>query len=122
MRGAEAAAPRRAPAGNSLFVFDPCHGHYHFNEFATYKLFNGASQVAAGNKLGFCLEDLGRFDTNKSSSAKYTCNNQGIQAGWYDFYWGALTCQWIDITGVAPGTYTLEVTMNPFHPQLTEML
>jgi hypothetical protein len=97
-----------------LFVYDPCHGHYHFDGFASYNLLDGNSQIAAGNKLGFCLEDWSRWDPN-APPAKYTCSNQGIQAGWADVYWGELTCQWIDITGVPPGTYTLQIELNPTH-------
>ena len=60
------------------------------------------------------MEDVGRFDPTATVFPKYNCLNQGIQAGWYDNYGSGLTCQWVDITGVPPGTYTLEVTVNPF--------
>ena len=26
------------PTGNPLFEFSPCHGHYHFEDYATYRL------------------------------------------------------------------------------------
>jgi hypothetical protein len=35
--------------------------------------------------------------------------------GWADIYDSGLPGQWIDVTGVAPGNYTLEVTVNPDH-------
>ena len=101
------------PQTSSDFVFDTCHGHYHFQGFANYRLLAGNVLAAVGNKVGFCLEDVGRFDPQANPNPKYTCSNQGIQAGWYDFYNSALTCQWIDITGVPPGDYQLEVTVNP---------
>ena len=44
--------------------------------------------------------------------AKYTCSNQGISVGWSDVYDASLDCQWIDVTGVAPGQYLLRVTIN----------
>jgi subtilisin-like proprotein convertase family protein len=103
-----------SPLNNPSFVWDPCHGHYHFQGFATYRLMSGNTVVAAGNKVGFCLEDGGRFDTNANSFPKYNCSDQGIQAGWYDHYGLGLTCQWIDITGVPTGDYTLEVAVNPW--------
>ena len=104
-----------SPTNNPLFEFDPCHGHYHFSGFAEYRLFNDCGQVAVSAKRAFCLADYGRFDTNASPLPKYTCANQGIQAGWYDVYSSNTPCQWIDITGLPPGDYTLQVEVNPQH-------
>ena len=103
------------PSTNPLFEFDPCHGHYHFSGFAEYRLFNGCGRVAASAKRAFCLADYGRFDTNANPVPVYTCANQGLQVGWYDVYSSSTPCQWIDITGLAPGTYTLQVEVNPQH-------
>jgi hypothetical protein len=33
--------------------------------------------------------------------------------GWADEYYYRLDCQFIDVTGVAPGTYVLEDEVNP---------
>ena len=104
-----------SPTNSPLFEFDPCHGHYHFSGFAEYRLFNGCGQVAVSAKRAFCLADYGRFDTNASPFFKYTCANQGIQAGWYDVYSSNTPCQWMDITGLPPGDYTLQVEVNPQH-------
>src|SRR5439155_400698 len=90
------------PSRSSLFVWAPCHGHYHFNNYASYRLLDSNGQPAAsGLKIGFCLLDSIRWDSNAASSAKYTCTNQGIQKGWGDLYDSTLDGQWIDITGVA---------------------
>lgn len=111
------------PSRNTNFVFAPCHGHYHFNDFADYRLVNSAGQqVAIGLKSGFCLEDVSRFDFgNGLAVAKYDCNNQGIQRGWADVYSRNLPCQWVDITGVPAGIYMLEIEVNPVGrlPELT---
>jgi hypothetical protein len=97
-----------------LFEFQECHGHYHFRGFASYRLLNNiGEEVAAGQKLSFCLEDLQRWDSASSPEALYTCENQGIQAGWSDIYDAGLPGQWVDVTGLPAGVYTLEVTMNP---------
>lgn len=103
------------PSRNTNFVFAPCHGHYHFSDFADYRLVNSAGQqVAIGLKSGFCLEDVSRFDfDNGLAVAKYDCNNQGIQRGWADVYSRNLPCQWVDITGVPAGLYMLEIEVNP---------
>lgn len=103
------------PSRNTNFVFAPCHGHYHFSDFADYRLVNSAGQqVAIGLKSGFCLEDVSRFDFNNGLAlAKYDCNNQGIQRGWADVYSRNLPCQWVDITDVPAGVYLLEIEVNP---------
>ncbi|MBK7997586.1 MAG: hypothetical protein IPK15_02330 [Verrucomicrobia bacterium] len=103
------------PSRNPNFVFAPCHGHYHFSDFADYRLVNSAGQqVAIGLKSGFCLEDVSRFDTTTGSAiARYDCQNQGIQRGWADVYSRNLPCQWVDITGVPAGLYMLEIEVNP---------
>lgn len=103
----------RSPAGNPLFTYAPCHGHYHFNGFAEYRLLNSSGQqVALGQKVGFCLEDVSRWNPSANSRAVYDCDYQGIQAGWSDIYSKSLPGQWIDITGVAAGTYVLEIRLD----------
>lgn len=103
----------RSPANNPLFTYAPCHGHYHFNNFAEYRLLNSAGQPAAiGQKVGFCLEDVSRWNSAANSRAQYDCDYQGIQAGWSDIYSRNLPGQWVDITGVAAGTYVLEIRLD----------
>jgi hypothetical protein len=102
------------PATNPQFVWAPCHGHYHFGNYATYRLVDSSGREAArGLKVGFCLLDTVRWDPNASSQARYTCDNQGIQKGWADIYDSTLDGQWIDITSVPDGNYTLEIAVNP---------
>jgi len=97
-----------------LFEFQECHGHYHFLGFANYRLLDSiGEEVAAGRKVSFCLLDTIRWDSASNPNPRYDCNVQGIQAGWADVYDAGLPGQWIDITGLPAGTYTLEVTMNP---------
>ena len=101
------------PEGNPLFEYSPCHGHYHFTSYADYRLrdANGAD-VAFGHKQAFCLLDSEPNVTPQVGEPKYTCSFQGIQAGWSDVYGGGLPCQWVDVTGVPPGEYTLHVALN----------
>jgi lysyl oxidase len=101
------------PSTNPLFHFSPCHGHYHLDGFADYRLLNDSGQVAAGHKQGFCLLDSVRWDPNANPNRIYTCTYQGIQKGWADIYAYSLDCQWIDVTGVPAGLYILEVEVNP---------
>lgn len=104
-----------APAGNPLFEYALCHGHYHLYGFMSYRLLDGNGQaLRSGFKTGFCLLDSTRWDPNASSSSKYDCSNQGIQKGWGDVYMSRLDGQWVVIDGVPDGLYYLEMTVNPY--------
>lgn len=100
------------PVGNPLFHFHECHGHYHFEEFADYRLVGPNGIVATGNKASFCLQDTYRFGSGRGK-ARFTCSDQGIQAGWADVYGPHLDCQYVDVTDVPPGNYVLEIEVNP---------
>jgi subtilisin-like proprotein convertase family protein len=102
------------PANNPLFVWAPCHAHYHFNNYMAYRLRDANGQIAAvGLKVGFCILDVFRWDPNAASTTLYSCTNQGIQRGWGDLYGPTLDGQWIDITGLPDGSYTIELEANP---------
>src|SRR3954468_6197301 len=104
------------PATNSLFYYDPCHNHYHYTGFAEYRLRRSDGSLAVvGRKIGFCLEDIMRWDDNAPDSRRYDCNYQGIQMGWADVYSEDTPCNWIDITGLPGGNYFLEPEINPLH-------
>jgi hypothetical protein len=99
-----------------LFSFAPCHGHYHFDGFASYALLDGGGRaVVTGRGHASCLQDtqpaISRPDV--PCSRRFNCEVQGLQRGWSDLQSNTLECQWLDITGVAPGSYRLQVTLNP---------
>jgi hypothetical protein len=95
----------------SWFVFAPCHGHYHIRDFSSYDLLNAeGTVVVAGHKQGFCFEDSFKYANGKSKG--FDCAFQGISSGWGDWYYKQLTGQWIDITGIPEGDYTVRVTIN----------
>jgi hypothetical protein len=98
-----------------LFEWDPCHRHYHFIDFASYRLLHEDGRVAArGHKQAFCLFDAIQLAPG-AERPRFTCGFQGISAGWGDVYRAGLDCQWIDITGVPPGRYLIEVAINEDH-------
>jgi hypothetical protein len=104
------------PANSPLFVYSQCHGHYHFRGYAQYRLLDAqGTAVVVGRKQAFCLLDLERQTTFPLGGIfpQYTCADQGISVGWADIYGNGLPCQYLDVTDVPPGTYTLEVTVNP---------
>ncbi len=101
------------PATNSLFHFASCHGHYHFEEFASYDLLDGAgNHVAIGNKAGFCLVDHIAWSPTANPQPKFDCDVQGIQSGWADIYGAGLPGQYVDITGLPAGEYVLRIAVN----------
>ncbi len=97
--------------GTGQFEWDPCHNHYHYEGYAEYVLFdpNGFEMPQIGFKNGFCVLDL---TCPNGGSAKYTCGNMGISSGCADYYSSSLQCQWVDITDVPAGTYTLVMRVN----------
>jgi hypothetical protein len=102
------------PVNNPLFVWAPCHAHYHFVNYIKYTLKDpGGNIVVFGLKIGSCMLDSFRWSSTAGTSPKYNCSNQGIQMGWGDLYSSTLDGQWIDITGVPDGNYTLEMQANP---------
>ncbi len=106
-------APHRRP---DLFEWSPCHGHYHFQGFATYALLDKAGNVIVpGRKQAYCMLDShqARFGPNFPCTSKHTCEQQGIQPGWSDVYSNDIDCQWLDVTGIPSGDYFIQVEVNP---------
>jgi len=128
-----------------LFEWAPCHGHYHVKgyvdlrlwtlsgyaewrklragkpELCAVKLLSGhstlAAQMIAGHKEGFCAADVEDTCGTSGHGAIYEdCDfNQGISTGWCDIYPAGTEGQWVDITDLAPGTYVLELEVDPLH-------
>lgn len=98
-----------------LFVWSPCHQHYHYRDFAEYQLLSPSGVVATGRKQAFCLMDVQPYGAPVPANPLYDCGNQGISVGWEDVYDESLDCQWIDVTTVPPGNYQLSVTINVGH-------
>jgi hypothetical protein len=105
-----------SPLDNPLFAWSPCHGHYHLEGFSEYRLLDALGNPAApGRKQAFCLTDYQAYLSEPwvGQRRHYDCDDQGLQAGWSDLYAANLDCQWIDVTNLPGGNYTLEVTLNP---------
>jgi hypothetical protein len=100
------------PFAASDFEFSPCHGHFHFEHFATYELRDASDRVVGfGHKQSFCMLDSRRFAG--AAPRRFDCDFQGISVGWGDRYGSELDGQWVDVTGVPTGDYVLVVTVNP---------
>jgi len=104
----------RSEPGNPyapIFYLDECHGHYHMEGFSEYLVHDPIGNVVgSGHKQGFCFEDSFNFGDNPSSG--FSCSFQGITSGWGDWYYKQLPGQWVDVTDLPAGDYTLEVKIN----------
>ncbi len=120
------------------FVYHAAHGHFHYEGYAGYRLvrnvggqpggsvFRSDGTEAIGDKVGFCMinTDSSFTTTNSVSSTTLPGYNasgqpstgcgfvQGIHVGKGDTYSDIYDGQWIDVTGVAPGSYFLQVTVD----------
>lgn len=109
-----------AECGNPEFHCSPAggHNHGHYSNYARYDLLDSNNQVVAvSGKFGFCLTDTSCLP---GSSPHYNCGNQGLTAGCGDLYSYLLGCQYIDITSLPGGNYTLRVTVDPLN-KFTEL-
>jgi hypothetical protein len=87
------------------------HGHGHYTNYAVYDLLDASEQVVAtGGKLGFCLVDTSCDNGTRTFGS---CDFQGLSAGCTDVYDVSLGCQYIEVTGLPDGAYTLRVTVDP---------
>lgn len=81
--------------------------------FAVFNIFNDKNEkVAEGHKASFCLEDNQCLPDVKP---KYACANfgdQGISVNCSDIYRFNIDCQWIDITELEVGSYTIKISVN----------
>ena len=104
-----------AAGSGDAWIYDACHDHFHYEDYAFYQLFTEAGHElsSVGYKNGWCVLDLADYNNSGNACNTYTCGNQGISAGCADIYHAALDCQWIDVTSIPDGTYLLRVTTNP---------
>lgn len=113
------------PSASPDFVSLECAGEPRRRGFLEYRLVDRTgNSVVPPRTEDRCVEDTLQVDNDASvnASAYYRCSTklsgkgvQGIQRGWAQSYPVNSDCQWLDITGVTPGTYWLEVTVNPDH-------
>lgn len=95
-----------------MFSTNNCHGHAHYSGYADYLLFDQTGNaIPVGFKNGFCVIDVGCF----GGTGQFGCSNMGISKQCYDEYSSGTTCNWIDITDVPNGTYTLVLRTNWQH-------
>ena len=107
------------PAGVALF--HPEHNHWHQDAVAEFAIVtdDGVTE-ATGTKVTFCLVDVKHYGSTGTFKKAYPrtyfeCNGalQGIAPGWGDQYHHSTPGQELDVTGFAPGIYTLWHEADP---------
>ena len=118
-RGIDTVLGRRF-AGCSVFHIE--HDHWHFEEFARYRLVKPSTGrlVASSEKVSFCVRDSIRFDAalpGSPSAPHYGACTQdsvtGLSIGWADYYGSTLPGQELDIRGLPDGRYCLRNEADP---------
>jgi lysyl oxidase/S-layer family protein len=102
------------------------HNHWHVQEMMRYDLWGGDERLR-GAKVGFCFLDSDPWNLSLpgATGAYYRgswcktdpnalSNRMGISIGWGDEYEWYLAWQWVDITGLPSGTYTLRAMVDPY--------
>lgn len=102
------------------------HNHWHVQEMTRYDMWGG-SGTFRGAKIGLCFLDSDPWNTSLpgevgsyyrgamcSTNPSALSNRMGVSVGWGDEYEWYLAWQWVDITGVPGGTYTVRAKADPY--------
>jgi hypothetical protein len=116
---------REVPTPTTLVFAGDGHDHWHVRDMMYYDLW-GPSGPYRESKIGFCFLDttpvaLGLPGARQTGFYRETaCEGlngldyrTGISIGWGDSYPWNFAYQWVDITGIVPGTYTLRAMVDP---------
>jgi Lysyl oxidase/S-layer homology domain len=119
----EGGARRIQTAARLRFAGDG-HDHWHVRRMMSYHLW-GSGGTFRDAKIGFCFFDTNLVDAalpRSPARAVYrqsTCGRRsslhtssGVSVGWGDRYPWNFAYQWIDITGLRGGTYTLRSAVD----------
>jgi len=97
------------------------HDHWHIQGVMLYQLWADNGAVRRGTKVGFCFLDSrpwilslpgapqsGVYGEHVCGHRGSLSNRMGLSVGWADDYPANFAFQWIDITTLAPGDYTVQ--------------
>lgn len=100
------------------------HDHFHVRRILSYHLWStqGTTRDA---KIGFCFFDTNARDLKLAGAPKSrryvqsSCGHRGslhtkngLSVGWGDLYPAKFAFQWIDVTGLPAGTYTIRAAID----------
>ena len=107
--------------GNPDFICSPAggHDHPHYQNFLRYEIVDPNGVVAAaGGKRSFCLAETA---CDPGYAGSHSCFDQGLNPRCSDTYPYSLGCQYVDVTDLPDGDYTLRVTVDPLQ-QIAEQV
>jgi len=126
----------RARAGTMGFDNKKGHHHWHFQQFALYRLLNASKNLAVrSHKDGFCIAPTDSVDLllphaiwqpseiglgGQCGVATALWVQEYLPVGWGDTYAQYVAGQAFDITNLQNGTYYIEIITNPLR-KLHEM-
>jgi hypothetical protein len=121
----------RVRAGTMGFDSQRGHDHWHFEQFAAYRLLGpGGKPVLRSQKTGFCIAPTDAVDlllpgavwqpsfigfSGQCGSPAALWVRETMPVGWGDTYIQSIAGQAFDITKLPNGTYYIQVTANPGH-------
>jgi hypothetical protein len=120
----------KAPAGTMGFDTRKSHTHWHFQQFAQYRLLNANKKlVVRSRKVGFCIAPTDAIDLllrhavwqqtflgfggGACGSPTALWVQESLPNGWGDTYFQFLAGQSFDISKLPNGTYYIEIIANP---------
>jgi hypothetical protein len=119
---------RTATGARFAYVQETTHEHWHFFSAARYSLLVPAGAPRVSGKVGFCMFDSFGIEDGETrwfpgdaapgtwcrdSEPSSTFVRMGLSRGASDRYSAQREFQYVDVTGLAPGTYTLQAHANP---------
>lgn len=113
------------------YVFEPTHAHWHFLTAGRYSLELPGGGERVSDKVGFCLFDgFGGEGSGKWFLPDYTGSGpqtwcgfdhpdgafvrMGLSSEAADRYASQREFQWLDVSGLRPGPYTVLAQVNPY--------
>jgi len=104
------------PAG--VFEYHPSHHHTHIDNIAQYELRRGDQNgqvVITAKKVSYCMEDSVQYGSNWQPRMYPKCSPtlQGISPGWADVYANDVPDQFVTVTNLPAGEYTLTTVVDP---------
>jgi len=96
------------------------HDHWHIQGIMLYQVWSADGVVRRGTKVGFCFLDSRRYNLSLPGAPQSQVyperlcgdrgdlsNRMGLSVGWGDEYPANFAYQWIDISTLPPGDYTV---------------
>ena len=97
------------------------HDHWHIQGVMLYQMWSADGVTRRGTKVGFCFLDSYRYNLGMPGAPQsqvypeHLCgdrgdltNRMGLSVGWGDDYPANFAYQWIDISTLPPGDYTVQ--------------